>query len=144
MIGLLERFFLYGALGWCVEILFTGLHAAIFRRDRSATGKTYLWMLPIYGGAALALERIHGVLAPVGWPGRVVVYLLVIYAAELASGHVLRRVLGRCPWDYGTSRWSIAGLIRLDYAPFWLLLGVLFEPLQLVVGSLALTIRTVL
>ena len=40
------RFLIYGAVGWCIEVLFTGIAAAVFDRDRAATGKTYLWMHP--------------------------------------------------------------------------------------------------
>ena len=52
---------------------------------------------------------------------RGIAYLLVIYAAEFGFGWVLRRMLGRCPWDYGTRGINVLGLIRLDYAPAWLL-----------------------
>lgn len=133
---MLVRFLVYGALGWCLEIVFTGF-GSLFRRDRSATAKTYLWMHPIYGLTALVLERVHDVMPASPWFARGLVYLVLIYAAEAGSGWVLRRVLGACPWDYGRKGWSIAGLVRLDYAPAWYLVGLLFEPVRL--GVVALT-----
>ena len=42
------------------------------------------------------------------------------------SGSLLRRH-HFCPWDYSSARANVNGLIRLDYAPFWLGAGLLFE-----------------
>lgn len=123
---MLARFFLYGLMGWCLEVIFTGI-AAAFQRDRSATATTYLWMFPIYAGTALALEQAQAAMVGVFWLTRAVVYVAIIYLAELSTGWVLRRALGRCPWDY-QSGFHLAGLIRLDYAPAWLLAAILFEP----------------
>ena len=133
---MLARFLLYGALGWCLEVLFTGVSAALFRHDRAATGKTFLWMLPIYGATALLLERIHDAMsAPL--PVRALVYLGVIYLAELSTGWALRRLLGRCPWDYTGRGLNFRGLIRFDYAPAWLLVALLFEPARRLVADFA-------
>lgn len=122
------RFLVYGFLGWGLEVLFTGLHAALLGKDRSATGKTYLWMHPIYGGAALALEYVSRKLDR--YPAtRPFAYVPLIYAVEYASGYALRRVLGRCPWDYGKNGTNLHGLIRFDYAPAWLAAAYLFDPI---------------
>lgn len=126
----LAHFVLYGALGWCVEVTFTGLSALFLHGDRTATGRTYLWMHPIYGLGGLAFEGLAHVLTPLPIPIRIVAYLAAVYVAEYVSGFVLRRAIGRCPWDYGLRRWSIHGLIRLDYAPYWLVLCILIEPAQ--------------
>lgn len=127
---IVAHFILYGCLGWCVEVLFTGLCALLLRGDQTATGRTYLWMHPIYGLAGLGLEGLSHLLTPVPIPLRVAIYLTAVYVAEYSSGQVLRWVIGRCPWDYGMRRWSVHGLIRLDYAPAWLLLCILIEPAQ--------------
>ncbi|HEY3446663.1 MAG TPA: hypothetical protein VGK67_09885 [Myxococcales bacterium] len=126
---MLLRFLAYGALGWCFEVVFTGLSSAL-RRDRSATAKTYLWMHPIYGIAGLLLEQVHDLMPAAPWYARGLGYLLVIYLVEAGSGWVLRKALGTCPWDYGRKGWSVAGLVRLDYAPAWYLAGLLFEPVR--------------
>ena len=57
--GLFARFLIYGCIGWCVEIFFTGVSNAIFHKDRSLTGKTYLWMHPVWGLTCLFLEYLH-------------------------------------------------------------------------------------
>ncbi|QSQ12630.1 putative ABC transporter permease [Myxococcus landrumensis] len=126
---MLSRFFLYGCTGWVLEVLFTGAGAAL-KRDRSATATTYLWMHPIYGGTALALEHVSARLKPYPRPVRALAYTALIFGAEYATGWLLRRLLGRCPWDYSPHRWSVHGLIRLDYAPAWYLTALLFEPVR--------------
>lgn len=54
------------------------------------------------------------------------IYMMGIFAAEFTSGKLLRR-RGICPWDYSKEPTNIQGLIRLDYAPLWFLVGLLFE-----------------
>ena len=109
---------------------FTGMGAALFQRDRSATGKTYLWMHPIYGATALGLEFLHERLKFLPRPVRALAYTAVIFGAEFTTGWLLRRALGRCPWDYSKKGWSVKGLIRLDYAPAWYGTALLFEPVR--------------
>jgi hypothetical protein len=113
-----------------MEVCFTGLGAALFQRDTHGTAKTYLWMHPIYGATALGLEFLHDRLRFLPRPVRALAYTAVIFGAEFATGWLLRRALGRCPWDYEQRGWSVKGLIRLDYAPFWYAAGLLFEPMR--------------
>ena len=53
--GILEdmekKILVYGILGWCAEILWTGL-CSFLAGDGALTAKTYLWMFPIYPQAA--------------------------------------------------------------------------------------------
>ena len=32
-----------------------------------------------------------------------------------------------CPWDYSDAKYNIDGLVRLDFAPAWFILGLVFE-----------------
>jgi uncharacterized membrane protein len=129
-LAVLERLVAYGALGWCLEVLFTGLASVLLRRDRAATGTTYLWMFPIYAAGGLLFELLAHRLA--AWPlwSRLGAYLLALYAVEFSTGYLLERLLGRCPWHYGERGVSLRGLVRLDYAPLWLLICWLFELTQ--------------
>lgn len=124
---MLIRFVVYGMAGCLMEILWTGFHSLI-KRDFSLMGHTSLWMFPIYG-MAIALEPICLILQGVSPVIRGGVYMLCIYAAEYASGWGLQRWVGVCPWDYSHSPFHIHGLIRLDYAPAWFAVGLLFEQL---------------
>ncbi len=132
---MLAKFFLYGCAGWVLEVCFTGTTAALFERDRSATGKTYLWMHPIYGATALGLEYLAKRLKFLPRPARALAYLAVIYGAEYGTGWLLKRILGRCPWDYTGHGYNVHGLIRLDYAPAWYVTALLFEPVRDALGQ---------
>lgn len=124
---LIEKAFVYGCIGILIEVLFTGL-GAIVHKDWNLPCKTYLWMFPIYGFTALALEGISNALI---WPFylKAFVYVPVIYGVEALSGWTIKALIGRIPWDYQKSPWTPMGLINLKYAPFWLLLGMAFDPI---------------
>ena len=138
---MVQRFLIYGMAGWVLEVGFTGL-GSLVKKDRTLTAKTYLWMLPIYGGTALAMEVLAEKLRRTPRVLRALTYLGVIYLAEYTSGALLKKVLGRCPWDYGCEGKTVAGLIRLDYAPFWLALALAFEPIREVAREVRLVKRT--
>ncbi len=137
---LAAKLLLYGAIGLLIEVGFTGLWSLV-NRNWKASGHTYLWMLPVYGLTAMTLEVISESLP---WPFyfKAFVYLPVIYGAEGLSGAVIRFVTKRLQhwlgghgggvilWDYGSSRWTPFGLINLKYAPFWLLVGLAFDPIS--------------
>jgi hypothetical protein len=135
------RFVAYGLFGWCAEIVWTAGYALVrgTRRGQPVPreerwrlqGHTYLWMLPIYGSAALLFEPAHDHLRAQFWALRGLVYMLGCFAVEALSGLVLKRAVGKCPWDYSYSRFSaIGGTIRLDYAPVWFSFGLVLERLH--------------
>jgi Predicted membrane protein len=128
--GMAMRFVVYGVLGWAVEIIWTGL-GSLLRRDPRLTGRTYLWMFPVYGGGGLLFERLYAVIHEQPWGVRGLVWTAAIFAVEYVSGAVIRRLAGRSPWDYSGAALSVGGLIRLDYAPLWFGLGLLFERVYL-------------
>lgn len=55
-----------------------------------------------------------------------------IFLAEYITGWGLQKAVGICPWDYSNSKFQVNGLIRLDYAPAWFVVGLLFEKLYMV------------
>jgi hypothetical protein len=125
---LLQKFFVYGCLGLLIEVLFTGVWS-LFHKNWKATSQTYLWMLPIYGAAALALE---GVSEALPWPFylKAFLYVPVIYGVEALSGWLLKKTIGSIPWDYKRSKWTPMGLINLRYLPYWLVLSFAFDPIS--------------
>ncbi|MBR5508512.1 MAG: hypothetical protein IKV59_00510 [Lachnospiraceae bacterium] len=121
---IIKNFFRCGIIGWCLEILWTGLHA--FRvRNLKLTGNSSLWMFPIYGCAAFLSPVMH-FMRKKSLFKRGLVYMSCIFAGEYVSGSLLKRHHA-CPWDYSKSPWNYRGIIRLDYAPLWFLTGLLFE-----------------
>jgi hypothetical protein len=127
-----RRFIEYGLVGWLLEVMMTGVSSALIQRDASARGHTFLWMLPIYGTGGVLIEALSGRVG--AWPraARALAYLPVIYGVEYGSGWMLRRALGRCPWDYGCGGQGpgASRLVRIDYAPLWFMVALLFEPVR--------------
>lgn len=122
------RFLVYGALGWCVEVAFTGLGAFVRTRDPQLPGRTSLWMFPIYGLARPLFEPVHDLMRDrVPAAARAVVYAAGFMAVEFATGRALRAAVGRAPWDYSRARLNLDGLTRLDHAPLWAAAGLALE-----------------
>lgn len=122
----LKNFLKCGLTGWCLEILFTSMDA-LRRRDMTLKGHTSLWMFPIYGSAAI-LSPISHLLRGKSALTRGLTYMSLIFSAEYLTGRFLsgKKI---CPWDYRRSRWNIGRVIRLDFAPYWFFVGLLYEQL---------------
>lgn len=119
-----QNFLICGLTGWCMEILFTSL-GSLQKDDKRLIGHTSIWMFPIYGMAALIsplYKKIKGKPALL----RSMLYSLGIFSFEYFSGTFLKKHK-LCPWDYSESKTNVDGVIRLDYAPYWMLAGLLFE-----------------
>ena len=121
-----NKFILCGTLGWCMEIIFTGL-GSLKNHETRLTARTSIWMFPIYGMACF-LTPLCQLMKGRNLLIRGTVYTCCIFAAEYLTGSLLKRH-GACPWDYSHARLNINGVIRLDYAPFWFGAGLLFERL---------------
>ena len=119
-----QNFIRCGLTGLFIEIFFTGM-GALFAHDYSMTGHSSIIMFPIYGSAAF-IEPIWRRLCNKPIVLRGLIYTICIYAVEYTSG-LLLRTLGICPWDYTGDPTNINGLIRLDFAPFWFVAGLIFE-----------------
>ncbi len=115
-------------IGWCLEIIWTGL-GSLLVGDPRLTARTYLWMFPIYG-LAVFFEPVHDLIRP--WPVLVrgLSWTLIFFVVEYLTGWMLRAVVGASPWDYSGAALQLHGLIRLDYAPVWFILGLLYEKLH--------------
>ena len=121
---LIHDFIRCGLFGWYLEILFTALNA-LRRRNMRLMGTTSLWMFPIYGCVAF-FRPLFGLLRKRPLLLRGLTYMSLIFSAEYLSGRFLQK-RQLCPWDYSRSRYHIGRVIRLDYAPYWFLTGLLFE-----------------
>jgi uncharacterized membrane protein len=142
----LRNLFIYGILGILTEVLFTGIKSLIEKNWR-ATSQTYLWMGPIYALGGLTLKFIHDsvVVSHNIYINALLLafmfYVPLIYGFEFLSGWLLEKIIGRVPWEYGPGRFTIIGLIRLDYAPFWFLLALCFEPITIILNKISIVIK---
>lgn len=123
-----QNFFICGLTGWCMEILFTSA-GSLLKKDRRLIGQTSVWMFPIYGMAAF-IRPVYRKIKHIPALFRGMLYSVGIFSFEYLSGSILRRH-ELCPWDYTGAKASVDGLIRLDYAPFWMAAGLLFEKILL-------------
>jgi hypothetical protein len=126
------RFIIYGLLGWCLEIVWTGLPK---RRpiDLRFPAHTSWWMFPIYGLVAPLYEPMHNYLRRANRPRwqRGLVYMVGIMSIEVLTGMLIAHLTGAIPWDYRSkTRWQWRGLTRFDYAPLWFGVGLALEPLH--------------
>lgn len=121
------RIAIYGAIGWIIEVLWTGL-GSLIAGDPRLISQTYLWMFPIYGAAVL-LEFVHDNIRSLPWVIRGTIYMILIFSIEYITGWIIRDIVGVVPWTY-TNRYSVDNLIRLDYAPAWFFVGLMFEKLH--------------
>jgi uncharacterized membrane protein len=120
-----KRFMLYGCIGWCAEVFWTGL-GALASGDIMLRARTYIWMFPIYG-LAIFLEPVHDKIRQLPIMLRGGIYAILILLIEFSTGMLLKFLLGACPWDYSSSPLSIYGVIRIDYFIVWFFAGLIFE-----------------
>lgn len=123
---MLSRYLLCGFIGVVIEVGFTAISKFIRKKDVKMKGKTYLWMIPIYFIGGVCLNRLTEYSENHSMVVRMNIYGLANIGIEYLSGLVLHKIIGICPWHY-RSKYSIHGYVRLDYYPFWVLLGLLFE-----------------
>ena len=119
-----RNFLICGLTGWCMEILFTSA-GCFFRKDPRLIGQTSIWMFPIYG-MAVCIRPVYRLIRRLPALVRGAIYSVGIFSFEYLSGSFLKKK-GLCPWDYSGAAANIDGVIRLDYAPFWMAAGLLFE-----------------
>lgn len=119
-----KNFCICGLTGWCMEILFTSA-GSLLKHDKRMIGQTSLWMFPIYGMAAV-ISPLYKLIKEKPVLLRGGIYTLGIFSFEYLSGTLLKKH-HVCPWDYSDAKTNVNGVIRLDYAPLWMVAGLLFE-----------------
>lgn len=126
------RFLLYGFLGWGAEVFWTAVEDNCLRRARDwrLRGQSYLWSFPLYGLIVFLFEPLHNAVRPLPWVARGLIYVAGIWAVEYTAGWLLKRAVGRCPWDYTYCRHHLHGLISWDYLPVWFVFGFVLEYLH--------------
>jgi hypothetical protein len=121
-------------LGCTTEIVFTAFSNLYLNEPFcneplwSLTGKTYVWMMPIYAIIPLGMSIVYPLVKHLPLFVRLSIYVFCIYVIEFVAGFGLAQITGKCPWEY-TAGWHFMGYIRLDYFPAWLLFVYIVETL---------------
>lgn len=112
-------FFLYGILGWCVEVVYAAI------RERRLVNRGFLCgpICPIYGfGMVGLLHCIRRLPAGENGPGILTVFLvgmLLTTAIELIGGWVLFRLYHIRWWDYSHLKGNLGGYICPQFSLLW-------------------------
>jgi uncharacterized membrane protein len=134
----LVYFSIFGCIGITTEIFFTSISDAVVNAlnneviDWRLVGKSYAWMFFIYGLAGILFPLVFEKIRNLNPFFRILIYVVSIFAIEYLSGWFLDVFTGSCPWFY-TSKYAIHGYIRLDYAPFWAMFGLMLEKIFLAI-----------
>lgn len=127
-----KLFLKFATLGVTVEVFYTAIYEVIVsiknkqKVNMNLKGVSYIWMIPIYGSIAFFSKILIPWLIDFNLILRMFIYGVIILVVEYILGFILKKITGKCPWEYN-SRWSIHGFIRLDYLPLWMLFGLLVE-----------------
>lgn len=130
---MIKRYFLYGVIGWSMEIVWTGIYSLV-NGDLALEAYTSLWMFFIYGSAVL-LEPLHDIIRNWNVILRGIIWVVIIWGIEYSTGKLLLGILDVYPWQY-FGEFAIEGIVRLDYAPAWFIAGLLFERMHATLDKL--------
>lgn len=105
-------------------------HGEVYEKDEKFEGKTYLWMIPIYGILILFLfEPVYKWI--MDWPiyFRYITWAICFTLFEGLTGWVYDKLIGFCPWDYSGSRWKVCerGYTKYSLIPAWGVAGIIIE-----------------
>ncbi len=127
-----KKILICGLTGWCMEILFTAFNS--FRHQQfKLMGQTSIWMFPIYSMAAF-ISPVYKFIRNFPMLLRGFIYSIGFFTFEFLSGTFLKKH-NICPWDYSDAKSNIKGVIRLDFAPVWMVAGLIFERILLLVPT---------
>lgn len=111
---ILWLFFIYGFLGWCIEVGFCGVELGKFVNRGFLNGP----ICPIYGFGAviviLCLTPVSGNAVLLFFASAVLTSLL-----ELATGFALDKIFHARWWDYSDKPFNIGGYICLKFSIYW-------------------------
>ncbi len=136
--SMIKRFFIYGMVGWSMEIVWTGLYS-LTHGNASLEAYTSLWMFFIYG-SAIFLEPLHDIIRSWNIFLRGIIWVVIIWGIEYSTGKILLNLLHVYPWRY-YGKFAVEGLVRIDYAPAWFVAGLLFERIHRILDRVVIKQR---
>lgn len=119
LVRTLYWFFVYGMLGWCVEVVYAAI------KEHRLVNRGFLCgpICPIYGFGMVGLLHCMKRMAAGGdIPGTATVFLVgmvLTTSIELIGGWVLFRLYHIRWWDYSHLKWNLGGYICPQFSLLW-------------------------
>lgn len=111
----LAYFFIYGGLGWMLEVSFQALKTGKFINRGFLNGP----ICPIYGlGACTVIFFLSGIADQ----NRLVLFIgsiIIASVIELITGILLDKIFHKHWWDYSDRRLNLGGYICLEFSIVW-------------------------
>lgn len=108
-------FFIYGTLGWMLEVSFQSIKTGKFINRGFLNGP----ICPIYGvGAAIVIFFLSGIADS----NKLMLFLGSIFITtviELITGFLLDKIFHKHWWDYSDRRFNIGGYVCLEFSIAW-------------------------
>lgn len=108
-------FFIYGFLGWCVEVIFKALQKGILQNRGFLNGA----ICPIYGFGVCSVLLLT---RPLGNDSLLVLYIgsvIITTLLELVTGFLMDKLFHKRWWDYSTMPLNIHGYVCLLFSLIW-------------------------
>lgn len=120
--GIVLLFLIYSVIGWALDTAYCS-----FVEKRYAAGNLFkpLPFSPIYGFGALIVLALDRYLLLVPWFGKIMIFGLLLGGFEGVVGMVIRRLLSRSLWRYGSKHEPFEGYSDAWHAFVWGVLAVI-------------------
>lgn len=111
---LLMFFFIYGFIGWCLEVCYNALEQGEWSNRGFLNGT----ICPIYGVGVVVVLAILEPISDFG-PLLFVGGVVLCSALELITGYIMEKVFHQRWWDYSNEKFNIKGYICLKFSLYW-------------------------
>jgi uncharacterized membrane protein len=107
-------FFIYGFVGWCLEVCYHAVETGKWSNRGFLNGA----LCPIYGIGVVAILYLLQPISEFG-PLLFVGGVVLCSAIELMTGYVMEKIFHQRWWDYSSERFNLKGYICLKFSLYW-------------------------
>jgi len=111
---LLMFFFIYGFIGWCLEVCYSAVETGKWSNRGFLNGA----ICPIYGLGVLAILYLLEPISEFG-PLLFVGGVILCSAIEFVTGFIMGKIFHQRWWDYSMERFNLKGYICLKFSLYW-------------------------
>jgi len=107
-------FFIYGFIGWCLEVCYNAVETGNWSNRGFLNGA----ICPIYGIGVVAILYLLEPISNFG-PLLFVGGVILCSAIELLTGYTMEKIFHQRWWDYSSERFNLKGYICLKFSLYW-------------------------